>query len=94
MRRSPESCGETRELETENQNLEASNNDYTLGEALSTPAFWVVSLASSVYGLIASGIALFNESILAERGFDASTYHRTLVVTALQRSQATLPEAG
>ena len=83
VRRSPESCGETREVETENSKLEASNDDYTLGEALSTPAFWVVSLASSVYGLIASGIALFNESILAERGFDASTYHRTLVVTAL-----------
>ncbi|MGH9799887.1 MAG: MFS transporter, partial [Blastocatellia bacterium] len=28
-------------------------------------------------------IALFNESILAERGFDASVYHRTLVITAL-----------
>jgi MFS family permease len=32
---------------------------------------------------VASGIALFNESILAERGFDPSTYHRTLVITAL-----------
>lgn len=48
-----------------------------------TPAFWVFALASSVYGLIASGISLFNESILAERGFDASVYHRTLVITAL-----------
>jgi MFS family permease len=36
-----------------------------------------------VYGLVASGIALFNESILAERGFDPATYHRTLVITAL-----------
>jgi MFS family permease len=36
-----------------------------------------------VYGLLASGIALFNESILAERGFDAATYYRTLVITAL-----------
>ncbi len=40
-------------------------------------------VASAVYGLIASGIALFNESILAERGFDASTYHRSLVIVAL-----------
>src|SRR5262249_56239207 len=38
---------------------------------------------SSVYGLIASGIALFNESILAELGFDAATYHRSLVIIAL-----------
>jgi MFS family permease len=55
----------------------------TLGEALRTPAFWVFALASSAYGLVASGIALFNESILAERGFDPATYHRTLVVVAL-----------
>jgi MFS family permease len=56
---------------------------HTLRQALSTPAFWVFGLASAVYGLIASGIALFNESILAERGFDASTYHRSLVIIAL-----------
>src|SRR5262249_2844147 len=39
-----------------------------LGEALRSPAFWVVALASSLYGLVASGIGLFNESILAQRG--------------------------
>jgi MFS family permease len=55
----------------------------TLREALGTPAFWVFALAASAYGLVASGIALFNESILAERGFDPTTYYRTLVVTAL-----------
>jgi MFS family permease len=55
----------------------------TLTEALASPAFWIFALAASVYGLAASGIALFNESILAERGFDPSTYYRTLVVTAL-----------
>jgi MFS family permease len=36
-----------------------------------------------LYGLVASGIGLFNESILAERGFSAQTYYQTLVVTAL-----------
>ncbi len=55
----------------------------TLLEALRAPAFWVFALGASVYGLVASGIALFNESILAERGFDHSTYYRSLVVTAL-----------
>jgi MFS family permease len=54
-----------------------------LGEALRTPAFWVFALGAAVYGLVASGIALFNESILAERGFAPSTYYRSLVVTAL-----------
>ena len=55
----------------------------TLLEALRAPAFWVFAFGASVYGLVASGIALFNESILAERGFDPSTYYRSLVVTAL-----------
>jgi MFS family permease len=57
--------------------------DYTLGEALSTPSFWVFGISSAIYGLIAAGIALFNESILAERRFDAATYHRSLVIVAL-----------
>ena len=56
---------------------------FTLRQALSTTRFWVFALSSSVYGLIASGIGLFNESVLAERGFDASTYHRSLVITAV-----------
>jgi predicted MFS family arabinose efflux permease len=56
---------------------------HTLRQALATPAFWVFGLASAVYGLTASGIALFNESILAERGFAPAVYHRSLVVGAL-----------
>ena len=60
-----------------------SSSDYTLTAALSTPSFWVFGIASAVYGLIASGIALFNESILAERRFDASTYYRSLIIVAL-----------
>ena len=58
-------------------------SSFTLRQALLTPAFWVFGIAGAVYGLVASGIALFNESILAERGFDASTYHRSLVIVAL-----------
>lgn len=56
---------------------------FTWLAALRTPAFWVFAVASSIYNLIASGIGLFNESILAERGFDAGIYHRSLVITAL-----------
>jgi MFS family permease len=55
----------------------------TLGEALRSPAFWVFAVASAMYGLIASGIGLFNESILAERGFTPAIYHRALAVTAI-----------
>src|SRR5262245_4807077 len=55
----------------------------TLGEALRSPAFWVFALASSVYGLVASGIGLLNESILVERGFSADIYYQALAVTAI-----------
>lgn len=87
-RRTPEACG----LSIDGEAAAASGTEAggdgeaagaTLGEALRTGAFWLFALSSAVYGLVASGIALFNESILAERGFDAATYHRTLVVTAL-----------
>lgn len=88
VRRTPEACGLTPDGDRPPGNLIADRvadvtSGHTLGQALSTPAFWVFGLASAVYGLIASGIALFNESILAERGFDASTYHRSLVIVAL-----------
>lgn len=81
VRRSPESC--SIDPDGVRGPDEDASTDYTLREALSTPSFWVFGIASAVYGLIASGIALFNESILAERRFDASTYHRSLVVIAL-----------
>ena len=82
VRRSPESC--SIEPDGEPANLSSGlTTGYTLREALSTPSFWVFGIASAVYGLIASGIALFNESILAERHFDASTYYRSLVIVAL-----------
>src|SRR5947209_3383547 len=52
----------------------------TLGQTLRTPAFWVFALATSLYGLIASGISLFNQSILEERGFDRGVF---LTITML-----------
>jgi len=55
----------------------------TWQQALSTPAFWTFSIGAALYGLVASGIGLFNESILAERGFSADVYYQTLVVTAI-----------
>ncbi len=56
---------------------------YTWTEALSTPSFWVFAIGTALYGLVASGIGLFNESILAERGFGADVYYQTLAVTAM-----------
>ena len=85
VRDTPESIGLTVD------DLDASDPDQTpqplehstLAEALRTPAFWVFASASAMYGLIASGIGLFNESILNERGFEAAVYHNALAVTAI-----------
>jgi len=57
--------------------------DLTVWDALHNPAFWIFALSSSLFGLVYSGIALFNQSILEERGFDASTYHNVLVISTL-----------
>ena len=65
------------------EGLGAQPADLTFPEALRTMAFWVFGLASATFGLIYSGIALFNQSILEQRGFPASTYHQVLVVSTL-----------
>ena len=86
VRRGPEVVGlqvDGQHKHAEQEVIDSSEAGHTLRQALGTPAFWIFALASSLYGLIASGISLFNESILAERGFAATTYHRTLVITAL-----------
>ena len=56
---------------------------YTWTAALAMPSFWVFAIGTALYGLVASGIGLFNESILSERGFDADVYYQTLAVTAM-----------
>lgn len=81
--RRPEACGPAVETELAPEAKTETAASHTWGQALRTPAFWVFALASSIYNLVASGIGLFNESILAERGFAAGTYHRSLVVVAL-----------
>lgn len=56
---------------------------YTWTAALAMPSFWVFALGTALYGLVASGIGLFNESILVQRGFGPEIYYQTLAVTAL-----------
>ena len=92
VRRNPEAIGLTPDgipnpepgtpnPEPGTRNLEPLGS--TLREALRTPAFWIFAIGAALYGLVASGIGLFNESILAERGFGANIYYQTLVVTAM-----------
>ncbi len=50
------------------------DNSWTLKEAISTPSFWLLAIASSYFGLITSGTSLFNHSILMERGYSYDDY--------------------
>jgi MFS family permease len=54
-----------------------------LMDALRSTAFSSLALASSVFGLVYSGIALFNQSILQQRGFHATTYHTVLGISTI-----------
>lgn len=53
---------------------------FTQGEAMRTPMFWVCSLGISLYGMIASGISLFNESILVDQGFAKEVYYESMKI--------------
>ncbi len=55
----------------------------TLQAALRTPVFWVFAGGTALYGLVSSGLGLFQQAVLAERGFDQKTYHSLLVGTSL-----------
>lgn len=54
----------------------------TLQVALRTPAFWIFGGATSLFGLASSGLGLFNQAVLAERGFDQATYVTFLTSTS------------
>jgi MFS family permease len=80
VRSSPESIG----LDVEDAASISSNRsslDLPLGAALRSPAFWCFTLAAAFFNLVWSAITLFNESILAERGFDHGDF--ILVMTVL-----------
>jgi len=90
VRRSPEAIGVEPDGEPgagapERRDLNAAGelSGYCWTEAVSTGSFWVFALGAALYGLVASGIGLFNESILAQRGFGPEVYYQTLVVTAM-----------
>jgi MFS family permease len=54
-----------------------------LADALRTPAFWIFGVATALFGLVSSGLGLFNEAVLAERGFNQQTYVTFLAATSI-----------
>ncbi len=90
VRKSPESCGlypdgghDAASGARATLHADGDATGYTWTDALSTPAFWTFAVGAALYGLVASGIGLFNESILSERGLGPSIYYQSLVVTAM-----------
>jgi MFS family permease len=64
--------------------VEASGGpSLTLADALRQPAFWVFAGATALFGLVSSGLGLFNEAVLGERGFDQQTYVTFLAGTSI-----------
>jgi MFS family permease len=55
----------------------------SLEAAVRTPAFWVFAGGTSLFGLVSSGLGLFNEAVLAERGFSQQTYVAFLAGTSI-----------
>jgi MFS family permease len=62
---------------------EASEPGLSLSAALRTSAFWIFGSATAVFALVSSGLGLFNEAVLAERGFSQEVYHQFLAGTSL-----------
>lgn len=61
-----------------NGEIPGDHSGSTLWQALRTPAFWLFSLTISIWGMIYSGVALFNVDIFKERGFDEKLYFNVL----------------
>jgi MFS family permease len=83
VRRTPESRGDLPDGSAAGSPAVDELEGYRWREAVASPAFWVFASGTALYGLVASGIGLFNESVLAERGFGPDIYYQTLAVTAL-----------
>ncbi len=59
----------------------SNSDDFTMAEALATPAFWTFGISTALYGLVSSGVSLFNESLLAERGFAKTAFYDLSMMT-------------
>jgi MFS family permease len=75
-RDAPQEANETDEVTPENSDPTPADSpavDFTFGQAIRTSAFWVLALGSGAFNLVWSALTLFNESILAEHGFNADS---------------------
>lgn len=55
----------------------------TWSAALRSPLFWLFALSSALFNLVSSGIGLFNEDVLAERGFNHDHFVAALGIATM-----------
>lgn len=80
-RNSPEAMGLQVDGDgAELQQAEEPEWGMTLEQALRTPAFWAFSLSGLLFNTAYSGITLFNESILRERGYTGAASNPLIVI--------------
>jgi MFS family permease len=72
-----------RPVQTESDPDSVGGQGLSLSAALRTPAFWIFGGGTSLFGLVSSGLGLFNEAVLAERGFNQQTYVTFLAATSV-----------
>lgn len=65
------------------ENDAAGESGLTLAQSARIPAFWAYCLGISAFAALSSATGLFNQALLAERGFDAQTYHHFLAGSSL-----------
>jgi MFS family permease len=85
-RDSPEACGfvvDGQAPDSHADEAETAELEMTVSQALATPAFWIFAIGTSLFNLISSGVLLFNESILVERGFPSETYYVAMAIGTL-----------
>lgn len=66
----------------------------SLAQALQSPCFWVFAGSIAFFGMVSSGISLFQQYILEERGFKEEVFHQVLVVGLLTGMVANLLAGG
>jgi MFS family permease len=65
---------------TDDRASESSALNFQFGQAIRTPAFWVVAVGAAAFNFVWSAVTLFNQSILEEHGFDS---HAAVIVMAI-----------
>jgi MFS family permease len=84
VRSTPEGSGLADPTEfPEEQAATTAESSATLSAALRSPAFWVFTLAASLFNMIFSGFTFFAQSVLEEHGFNQGTFTLVMAMLAL-----------